>query len=223
MDVHSVDGLFDPRVVVLGAAVSEAATASLRPAEEALVATAMPKRRHEFATARALAHLALARLGARADAILNDAERAPIWPEGVRGSITHCNTRALVAVCPAEVGSVGIDVEHRAELKRDLWESVFLPGEIEALARLPDERRGRTALAFFSAKEALYKAQFPISRTYMGFRALAVELAEREGELRCTWQDDIPGFPRGTAVRARYQLASAPTGELLTGVELLGR
>lgn len=212
------EGLFDAPVVVLSARVTEEALRVLRPAEAALVSTARAKRQHEFATARALAHEALAGLGARADAILNDAERAPIWPSGIRGSITHCDTRALVAVCEQATGSVGIDVEHRRELKEHLWESVFLPSEMDDLARVASAERGRMALVLFSAKEALYKAQFPISRTYMGFRALRVEAAG--GELVCTWQEDVPHFPRGSVARGRYLLAAAPTGEVLTGVHI---
>lgn len=211
-------GLFDPPVVVLGAAVTQQAVPALRPAEAALVASARDKRRAEFATARALAHLALARLGTSSDAILNDPERAPIWPPRIRGSITHCDTRAFVAVCRAEHGSVGIDVEHRMELKETLWDSVFLPAELEDLARLPERERGRMALVLFSAKEALYKAQYPLSRTYMGFRALRVEA--EGGALRCTWQTDVPGFPAGTVARGRYLLAAPPTGEVLTGIHL---
>lgn len=218
MEVHEVAGLFPPNVVVLSAAVSADAVASLRDEELVLVARALPKRQHEFATGRSLAHLALERLGAHSAAILNDAERAPIWPAGMRGSITHCNARALVAVCRREHGSVGIDVEHRAELKRELWDSVFLSEEIADLERLPSESRGRMALVLFSAKEALYKAQFPISRTYMGFRALRVEGAD--GQLVCTWQQDVLPFVRGTIARGRYFLAAEPTGEMLTGVHI---
>lgn len=215
MDVVEVEGLFD-RALVLSAAISPDTIARLHPDEAALVARALPKRQAEFATGRALAHLALARFGMHAEAVLSDDQRAPIWPAGVRGSITHCNTRALVAMCRAEEGSVGIDVEHRTELKRDLWESVFLAPEIADLARLPDA--GRMALALFSAKESLYKAQFPISRTYMGFRALRVEASR--GALTCTFQDDVPPFARGTVAHGRYQLASSPGGELLTGVQI---
>lgn len=213
-----VEGLFDASVVLLSAPVSEDAVASLRPEEAALVATSRDKRKNEFATGRALAHAALAKLGERSSAILNDDERAPIWPAGVRGSITHCDTRALVAVCHAAAGSVGIDVEHRAELKPHLWESVFLPAEIADLDRTPSDLRGRMALVLFSAKEALYKAQFPISRTYMGFRALRVEAMG--GELMCTWQLDVPHFPRGAIARGRYLLQAPPTGEVLTGVHI---
>jgi 4'-phosphopantetheinyl transferase EntD len=217
MDVVEVAGLFD-HALVLSAPISPETIGALRPSEVALVANALPKRLAEFATGRALAHLALAQLGSVSDAVVNDERRAPIWPIGIRGSITHCDTRALVALCRDRDGSVGIDVEHRSELKRDLWESVFLAEEIADLGRLSEPERGRMALVLFSAKESLYKAQFPISRTYMGFRALRVQ-AER-GQLICTFQEDVPPFARGTIARGRYFSASVPSGEVLTGVHI---
>jgi 4'-phosphopantetheinyl transferase EntD len=216
--VDEVDVLFDPSVVVLSAAVSDDAIALLHPEEAAYVAHAMPKRRREHATGRALARLALDRIGVAPCAIPNDDDRAPIWPAGVRGSITHCDTRALVAVCRAEHGSVGIDVEHRRELGRHLWAMVFLDDEVRALEATAETERGRMALALFSAKEALYKAQHPISRRYMGFRALHVNA--NEGTLTCTWQEDVPPFTRGHVARGRYLLAAPPTGELVTAVHL---
>lgn len=218
MLIHDVDSLFAPGIVVLSAAVTDDALATLYDVETAYVARAMPKRRREYATGRSLARIALSRLGIEPCAILNDDDRAPIWPSGVRGSITHCDTRALVAVCRASEGSVGIDVEHRAELKRNLWESVFLGDEIRELELLPADKRGRMALVRFSAKESLYKAQHPISRTYMGFRALRVQADG--GALVCTFEDDVPPFGRGTIARGRYMLDAPPTGEVLTGVHI---
>lgn len=208
---------FGPEVLILDAPIDPSALAEIAPEERALVATAHPKRQREFATARKLAREALLRLGEPAPGpLLNDPERAPIWPAGIRGSVTHCDTRALVAVCRAERGSVGIDVEHRAGLKPELWPSVFLASEIEALEALPESDRARHALVLFSAKEALYKAQFPLSRTYMGFRAL--EVRAEQGELVCTWQQDVPGFPRGAVARGRYLTSAPPTGEVLTAI-----
>ncbi len=214
--MSSTASLFGPDVVLLDAPIDASAIAELAPEERALVATAHPKRQREFATARRLARQALGRLGIAAPPLLNDTERAPIWPPGVRGSLTHCDTRAVVAVCRAEHGSVGIDVEHRPGLKPELWPSVLLPDEIEALEALPPDARARHALVLFSAKEALYKAQFPISRTYMGFRALHVRA--EGGMLECTWQQDVPQFPRGSVARGRYLLSAPPTGEVLSGI-----
>src|SRR5690349_17676802 len=57
--------------------------------EAALVARGADKRRREFAGGRACARRALAALDAPSAALLVAAERAPAWPAGWVGSITH--------------------------------------------------------------------------------------------------------------------------------------
>jgi 4'-phosphopantetheinyl transferase EntD len=222
-----VQAIFDVDVVVLTAEIDEAALALITPREAELVARAVDKRQREFATARVLARQAMARVGRHDVELLNAADRSPIWPEGITGSISHCDTRAVVAVALRDrVGTVGIDVEHRDELKRELWKTVFSSDEVRALdARFDGELRGRMALALFSAKEALYKAQYPWSTKYMSFHELEVELvpsAEEpaRGALVCTFQNDVGPFPRGTVARGRYRLDAFATGEVLTGVRI---
>lgn len=221
-----VAGLFDEgSIVVLSAENTDAALAGITEAEAALVARAVDKRKREFATARVLAREALARIGRDATEILNAPDRAPIWPEGIAGSISHCDTRAVVAMGHrGQVGTVGIDVEHRDELKRDLWKSVFGPTEIARLdAGWDRAERGRIALALFSAKEALYKAQYAWTAKYMGFHELEVELeplSGAHGTLACTFRNDVGRFARGTVVRGRYRLDAFPGGEVITAVRI---
>lgn len=228
--MQRVDRLFEqPGIVALSAAIDDTALEALTEAEKALVARAIDKRKREFATARRLARAALAGMGHGGAEILNGPDRAPIWPEGVRGSITHCDRCAVVAVTRAEVGTVGVDVEHRDELKRELWKTVFLPREIEALdAAFSASERGRMALVLFSAKESLYKAQYPRTATFMGFHELHVAIVPDArdagaGELVCTFQNDVGaldagGFARAEIARGRYLLEALPGGEVVTSV-----
>jgi 4'-phosphopantetheinyl transferase EntD len=222
-----VTELFDADVVVLTAAIDEAALALITPREAELVARAVDKRKREFATARALAREAMARVGRHDVEILSADDRSPIWPEGITGSISHCDTRAVVAIgARAHVGTVGVDVEHRDELKRELWKTVFLADEIAALdARFDPAARGRMALALFSAKEALYKAQHPWSSRFMGFHELRVELAPdagaaERGTLVCTFQNEVGPFAEGAVARGRYRLDAFEGGEVLTAVRI---
>jgi 4'-phosphopantetheinyl transferase EntD len=226
--IDDLPGLFDDdRVVVLAAEPSDEALAALTTREAEQVARAVAKRKREFATGRVLARRAMERLGVAPVEILNDPERAPIWPAGITGSISHCDTRVVVALGRRfEVGSVGIDVEHRPRLERKLWPMVFLPEEIAALDRdFEDvEQRGRMALVLFAAKEALYKAQYPVSRTFMGWMALQVALEPRSedaGALACTFRIDVPPLARGSVVRGRYRLdALAPGREVIAAIRI---
>jgi enterobactin synthetase component D / holo-[acyl-carrier protein] synthase len=188
-------GLFDdPRVYVLTSAVSNAAIASLSEREAAALTNVVDKRRREFATARALAREGFERFfDVRGFDLLNAEDRSPIWPRGIEGSISHSDTRAWVALVDATFGTIGIDGEGRDELKRDL--------------------RGRRALTLFSAKEALYKAQYPRSGLFMSYTSLRVDLGEA-GLLTCTFQEAVDGFSKGFVVHGRW----LDENELVTAV-----
>ncbi len=202
---RQLEGLFaEPAIRVLTTEVSDATIAAMSGPEAAAMARVAAKRRREFATGRMLAREGLERFfGVRGFDLLNDDDRAPVWPERVAGSISHCDTRAWVALVEAQWGTVGIDGEHRVELKRDLWHLTMLDEEIEYLDSLDEAIRGRRALALFSAKESLYKAQYPRSGEYMGFMALRVELDE-DGALRCIFQKDVGPFAKGLVAHGRW-------------------
>ncbi|MEN9578501.1 MAG: hypothetical protein RJA70_1510 [Pseudomonadota bacterium] len=200
----------------------------LTRAELTLVAGAIETRRREFAAGRLLARHALARMGHANCEVLCGSGREPLWPPGVSGSISHCETRAIVAVASAASGSIGIDIEGRRQLPRELWDKVLLPGEIEALRASHRElERGRRALLCFSIKEALYKAQYPLSRQYLGFHAVAVTFegdpSAECGHVVCTFQLDVGPFRRGQRVRGRFWLDAFQGGETLAVVVAGGR
>src|SRR4051794_10899097 len=66
--------------------------------EDVLVEKAAPKRRREFALGRACARAALKGLG-HGDAVIGkSANGAPIWPDGIIGSITHTASYAAALV-----------------------------------------------------------------------------------------------------------------------------
>jgi 4'-phosphopantetheinyl transferase EntD len=228
--VQRLDGLFEnladaTPIVTLSAPIVERWEGALTERERALVERAIDKRKREFATGRTLARAALGELGLREVELLNGADRAPIWPDGIAGSISHCDRVAVVAVTRASHGTLGVDVEHRGELKRELWKTVFLPREIEALdAAFDAPMRGRMALVLFSAKEALYKAQYPRTTTFMGFHELHVAIETEShagGRLICTFQNDVGAdtrFAEGTVAHGRYVLDAAPGAEVVTSV-----
>ena len=166
----------------------------LFPSELAVVATASQRRRREFATARGCAHAALAGLGLPPAAILPDRRGAPIWPEGVVGSITHCSGYRAAAVAPAgQVAAVGLDAEPNRPLRTD--------GMLDVIAR--EQERARLAeLAgqgpgvcwdklLFSAKEAVYKAWFPLTGRWLGFEEACVDFDPASGTF--TAQLLVPG------------------------------
>ena len=134
------------------------------------------KRLSDFSTGRYCAIKALEQLGIQ-DAIIPIGEdRAPIWPEGIVGSISHCDslTGAIVAKSADHI-SLGLDVEEIGRVTPDLWDLVFTENEKNYLSRLSDEDKLVQSTAIFSIKEAFYKFQHPITKTFLDF--LDVEVA----------------------------------------------
>lgn len=139
--------------------------------EERLVAGAVEQRRREFVTARRCAHEALRRMGITPVPIGSGADHAPIWPAGVVGSITHCaGYRAAAVARRSELASVGIDAEVNRPLPAGVGDAVLCPGERAQLDSLSRARRTLHAdRLFFSCKEAVYKAWYPLTGCWLDF------------------------------------------------------
>jgi 4'-phosphopantetheinyl transferase EntD len=156
----------------------DADDALLFPEEEAAVADSVSSRRREFATTRHCAHRALARLGLPPEPVLNDGLRAPVWPSGVIGSLTHCPGYRAAAVAHARpLAVLGIDAEPHRPLPHRVLPGVTLVAERRRLQLL-----GRASpricwdRVLFSAKESVYKAWFPVTRSWLGFPDAEVTL-----------------------------------------------
>ena len=163
---------------VFGAEIEDAGQpVLLLPEEEALVANAAPKRRRDFALGRACAHQALTALG-RGDAIIGrQGNGAPLWPDGVVGSITHTSGyAAALAADASRFSGAGLDAERVGAVSPDIWPKVFGTGERDYLEKLEDEDRKLAATLFFCAKEACYKAWG--IKTAPPFREIAVTRTE---------------------------------------------
>jgi 4'-phosphopantetheinyl transferase EntD len=144
--------------------------------EEPLMSRAVDKRRREFAKGRACARTALARLGCVPGPLLSGDEREPLWPEGVVGSVTHTDSYCAVAVARSTAcAALGIDAEQAEALEQPIADRISTPAERQWLARHEDDALVLARLVF-SIKEAVYKCQFPLSRQFLGFSDVVVEL-----------------------------------------------
>src|SRR5262249_26771221 len=140
------------------------------------IAHCADKRIRDFSAGRACAHAVLGELGIVDFPLLAGEQREPLWPATVVGSITHTHGYgAAVAarardVCALRIGCGSVD-----SVDEDLWSRICTPCEIERLARLSPEERGRHAGLIFAAKEAFYKCQFPLTRQWVGFEDVVIE------------------------------------------------
>jgi len=98
-------------------------------------------------------------------------DRAPIWPDGVVGSITHTDDFAAAAVAwAADIAAIGIDSEQIIDsaTARDIAD-ICMVDEMSLFS----VAHGRSFCEFctfvFSAKEAVFKCLFPITRKFLEF------------------------------------------------------
>ena len=163
---------------------------ALLPEEEPLVAKAVGKRRAEFTTGRTCARIALAALGRPPVPVLSGPKREPLWPEGIVGSITHCDGYRAAAVAPDTLlASLGIDAEPHEALPDGILDRVTLPAERAALAALPAGVHWDRLL--FSAKESVYKTWFPLARRWLGFEEATLEFRPGPDPARGTFAAEV--------------------------------
>ncbi|MEU6070167.1 4'-phosphopantetheinyl transferase superfamily protein [Streptomyces sp. NPDC047082] len=158
--------------------------ASLYPEEEALLAQAVAKRRREFTVVRSCARRAMEKIGVPPQPILPGERGAPTWPEGLAGSMTHCDGYCAAAlVRTADLATLGIDAEPHQPLPDGILDAVCLPTEEERLRRLaldhPDVHWDRL---LFSAKESVYKAWYPLTGKLLDFTETDINVVADSAE-----------------------------------------
>jgi 4'-phosphopantetheinyl transferase EntD len=155
-----------------------AGAAPLLEEEAPYVERAVEKRRAEFAKGRECARRALSRLGLEATMALHvGPSREPLWPERVVGSITHTQGHCAAAVGWAQgYLGIGIDVELELPLPDELIARVCSSIERQRLDSLGELPPGVAARLIFSAKEAVYKCQFPSTQAFLGFMDVALRV-----------------------------------------------
>ncbi|MEM9433532.1 MAG: 4'-phosphopantetheinyl transferase superfamily protein [Pseudomonadota bacterium] len=142
---------------------------NLSPQEAKAIARAVPKRRREFYWGRVAAHQAMADHGLAPVAIPAGQDRAPIWPDGISGSIAHSDTVCIAAVTKTRlIAQLGLDVEPATPLEANLVDTVCTAQECAWLQA--QQNSGIIAKQIFSAKEAVYKAQYAFTGTVIDFQ-----------------------------------------------------
>jgi len=157
------------------------------------------KRRVEFALGRAAARLALLGVGHPSPPpVLQRAGREPAWPNGIVGSITHCGAWAMAAAAKAEsLKSLGIDLEDvEAVPHEEIADLVCSDVEREWAFRGGNSKRKLAML--FSAKEAVYKALFPLCQKFFDFHAIELTWFPQSNSFRGVLREGLNlEFPVG--------------------------
>ncbi len=148
----------------------------LLPEEAAHLGRAVPKRVREFAAGRQCARRALAEFGIVDFPIRAAADRQPIWPQSMVGSITHtAGFCAAVVARRQDVDALGLDSEVVGDINVEIWPRICAPAELAWIESLPASERTAAVGLVFSAKEAFYKCQYPLVGERLNFHDVSIE------------------------------------------------
>jgi 4'-phosphopantetheinyl transferase EntD len=195
--------------------VASCFSASVSPAaqllpEELPATTGMAEKRlDEFRHGRHCARVAMTKLGMPPAPVPKGADRAPLWPAGLVGSISHTGPVAAAVIGQAaSFVSLGLDMETDEPLAANIMDMICLPGENPS----GDGLRGKL---LFSIKEAVYKCLYPLVGHYIDFREMEIITAAASSTFRAysrtvNCPQQMAGRLNGRfAVQAGYVISAA--------------
>ena len=112
----------------------------------------------------------------------------PSWPEGIVGSITHTDDYcAAVVARKNHCNAIGLDAESMEGITPDLYPYICTAEEHDRLRAMEFGMRAKAAALIFSAKEAFYKCQFPLTAEFLDFQDIQLDVCGLAfGEGRCS-------------------------------------
>jgi 4'-phosphopantetheinyl transferase EntD len=177
---RAIDAMAVPGILVAHRLITPGDEDALLPEEAPAFASSVLKVRRASGAARTTARALLEQLGARTLAIPRGPARAPVWPEGIVGSLAHDAEIAIAAVgLRRNFLGIGVDVEPAEPLPADLLPIVATPAERQAIG--DDLSLGRL---LFSIKEAVYKAVHPLDGVFLDHHDVEVSLGASTASAR---------------------------------------
>jgi 4'-phosphopantetheinyl transferase EntD len=176
----AAEALAVPGIAIAHRLISPGDENALMPEERGAFARSVVSVRRASGAARIVARELLVRLGLPPEPLPRSPQGPPTWPAGVIGSLAHDRRVAVAAVALlSDMDAVGVDVEPAEELPPELIDMVATPAE---RAMIADVRFGGRLL--FVAKEAAYKAVYPLDRTFLEHHAVEVDFSGGKATVR---------------------------------------
>ncbi|WP_295470821.1 4'-phosphopantetheinyl transferase [uncultured Pseudomonas sp.] len=168
------------------------------------------KRQAEFLAGRLCAREALHRLDGRLYVPHIGDDRAPVWPAGLCGSITHSTGWAAAIV--AQSGTwrgLGLDAETLLPEERALRLAgeILTADELQRLHALSGDQAALGVTLTFSVKEALFKALYPIVGKRFYFEDAQVLSWSADGQVELQLLCDLsPEWHHGKRLQGQFAL-----------------
>lgn len=151
------------------------------------------RRLADYSTGRACARSVLQTLGHTGFSLASAADRQPLWPAGVVGSISHCEGVAVaVASTDANCRGLGVDVERTTILEDEVMKMVCTEKELSLMSALPPDQRHRAACLIFSIKESLFKCFYPVYDLWFDFQQASVLLSQDGQSFEAEFDSNLP-------------------------------
>ncbi|HYS69119.1 MAG TPA: 4'-phosphopantetheinyl transferase superfamily protein [Gemmatimonadaceae bacterium] len=176
----AIDALSVPGIIIGHRLISPGDEHALWPDERPAFASSVAKVRRASGAARMVARQLLKQLGQPECALPRASGGAPSWPAGIVGSLSHDARVAVAAIGRCrDVHAIGIDVEPAESLPPELLDLVATPQE--RLSISDDPYHGRL---LFVAKEAVYKAVYPLDQVFLEHHDVQISFARRKAIVR---------------------------------------
>ncbi|PTS84417.1 4'-phosphopantetheinyl transferase [Pseudomonas sp. HMWF032] len=166
------------------------------------------KRQTEYLAGRLCARAALNQLTGLPAVPGSGEDRAPQWPTGTLGSITHGSGWAGAVVGnSADWRGLGLDIEliMPASRAERLAGEILTPNELASLNSLPTEQRAQRISLTFSLKESLFKALYPQVLRHFYFQDAELLSVDAENRVRMRLLIDLhTDWPAGSELEGQF-------------------
>ena len=176
-----LENLFSSSVVAIenrGVTVDES---FLSEEEQSYLENVSQNRRREFTAGRECAQLAMETLTITPSQVPAGEKGEPIWPATVVGSITHSRGYAAAAVAKtSEFRTLGLDAEIDEPLPEKVLSRIGDREEKEWVQKVKGSNYLHPGKILFSAKEATFKAWYPVTHQWLGFQEAHIDFHSDE-------------------------------------------
>ena len=153
---------------------------TLYPEELALTKKMSSKRLYDFSSGRYAARKLLLNYEIEKHPILIGENRAPIWPTGIIGSISHSENLCIAVISDKKaLNSIGVDIESSKRINADILPLICNEEEISHIKLLEKASNINiltNAKLIFSIKESLFKCLNPLINNWIDYKEMQVKI-----------------------------------------------
>ncbi len=167
------------------------------------------KRQADYLAGRIMAKLALSEMNATTTELPIGDNRAPIWPIGLNGSLSHSKGLACCMVTNDHNTACGVDIEHLASASASnaILKKCLNDAERDWLSTQTNRAPDLAATLIFSGKESIFKAYHRVVGRFFGFESAQVIGGMSDHLIQFELTEDLhPTLPKGYQVPIHFEI-----------------